>query len=250
MNKVRRLILRTKREDTPMCPYCYAVADAKYVHYGSGDARTSPFFCNLCGAVYNADRNDDALSDEERKWSKPMIKVVELCHVHFPARKDTYFDGRVEPARTELRMTIWEPKDSTSQAIVTPGYAISVDGDYSIEYLLKTAQYKAYQGADKRLVCENDCYYYGNLESVTIDLKPTELLEYKMSAHLLGHYHGKPVWALFSPTGNCSACIQKIGYNESVVYNKETVERTLARCADADFFTSFLQDKLAKFEPK
>jgi hypothetical protein len=34
------------------------------------------------------------------------------------------------------------------------------------------------------------------------------------------------------------------------VYNKETVERTLARCADADFFTSFLQDKLAKFEPK
>ena len=73
MNKVRRLILRTKREDTPMCPYCYAVADAKYVHYGSGDARTSPFFCNFCGAVCNADPNDDALSDEERrKWSKPV----------------------------------------------------------------------------------------------------------------------------------------------------------------------------------
>ena len=179
-----------------------------------------------------------------------MIKVVELCHVHFPAWKDTYFDGRVEPARTELRMTIWEPKDSTSQAIVTPGYAISVDVDYSIEYLLKTSQYKAYQGACQHLVCESDCYNYGSFESVTVDLKPAAPPEYKLTAHLLGHYHGKPVWALFSPTNNCGVCIQKTGYTASVVYNKETVELTLARCADADFFTSFLQDKLAKFEPK
>ena len=178
-----------------------------------------------------------------------MIKVVELSHVHFPVRKDNYAD-RVEPARTELRMTIWEPKDSTSQAIVTPGYAISVDVDYSIEYLLKTSQYKAYQGADKHLVCESDCYNYGSFESVTVDLKPAAPPEYKLTAHLLGHYHGKPVWALFSPTNNCGVCIQKDGYRESVVYNTETVERTLARCAEAHFFTTFLKDKLAQFEPK
>ena len=71
-----------------------------------------------------------------------------------------------------------------------------------------------------------------------------------MTAHLLGRYGDVPVYALLAPTNNCSVTFNKQGYKESVMYNVETVSCTLRCWRDADFFTEFLKDKLAQFEPK
>lgn len=83
---------------------------------------------------------------------------------------------------------------------------------------------------------------------IVADLSPVEPIpEHRVSAHLLGNYRGQKVYALM--TVNCSIHLKKDGYEESVVYNERTVLESLTRCADAQFFTEFLQEKLAAFLP-
>lgn len=177
-----------------------------------------------------------------------MIKVVILHYVHFPEWHDTYWNS-IKPARTELRMLTWKPDSSTE--LVSAGYSISVDVESSIEDLMATAQYSVCPAEDPLLVAGA-----GHITSVSgftgyaVELVPAAPApKYQITAHLLGHYGDVPVYALLSPTRNCSVTLSKQGYKESVVYNEETVAGTLRKCVDAAFFTDFLQDKLAAFEP-
>lgn len=80
-----------------------------------------------------------------------MIKVVELCYVHFPA--DTTYSGAIIPARTELRVVTWKPKVD-SQELVPYGYAISVDVESTIETLLADAKYTACNSESKTCTAE------------------------------------------------------------------------------------------------
>ena len=177
-----------------------------------------------------------------------MIKVVDLSYVHFPARHDTYWNS-IKPARTELRILIWEPESSTG--VVPVGYSISVDVESSIEELMATAQYSACAAEDRLLMAGAGRHTsVSGFTGYTVELVPAAPApKYQITAHLLGHYGDVPVYALLSLTRNCSVTLSKQGYKESVVYNVETVAGTLRKCVDAAFFTDFLQDKLAAFEP-
>ena len=172
-----------------------------------------------------------------------MIKVVELCYVHFPA--DTTYSGAIIPARTELRVVTWQPRVD-SQELVPYGYAISVDVESNIKTLLANARYTECNSKRAKLALRNFTFESG---IIVADLSPVEPIpEHSVSAHLLGNYLGQKVYALMAV--NCSIHLKKAGYKKSVIYNEETVLESLARCADAQFFTEFLQEKLAAFAPK
>lgn len=154
-----------------------------------------------------------------------MIKIV--CVVPF--------DG--EP----LRLSIFEPRnpDRPNQSLVYKGYKLALDFDTNIGEFLRGLSYLSRGSTRLHLKRLEDT---AGVTKIDVDL----LSPLSMHVRDLGTFNDIPVYALVC--GTCYAEVSNSSHLSLVCYELCTIEQSLDRCSDAEFYTIFLKNAITNLD--
>lgn len=162
-----------------------------------------------------------------------MIKLVYLC---------------MPDAEDALRINIYDPRNRNPNdfRLVVQGYKLALDFDADIQQVLSNLTYHAHRSVTFKpnalLRSIPVLQEVAGVEAFLVEVVPT--LTLAMDVYKLGDYEGVPVYAL--TVGTCFAKVGNADYKQSVSYHLATIEESLDKCADAEFYTAFLKDAVQK----